>query len=196
MPAMVYLGGSRVGRAGVLPVAPVAQCFPKHGYCGHRCFAFQPIVFSPFFFLYADVPFLALVIWAAWAGLRFQQSRHVQWLLIFTVLSLLAYLNRQPGILLFPAMGGWYLLKQRGGIRGWVWAGLSVAVAASAYLLLENTVKPWLGISENYLPVSGQLLQQLREAPGGVLAQLGRQSFKSWVYLGASSECRLAHRAA
>jgi hypothetical protein len=152
---------------------------------GTAVLLFSPLYFHLSFSFMTDVPFLALVIWAAWAGLRFQQSRHVQWSLIFTVLSLLAYLNRQPGILLFPAMGGWYLLQQRGGMRGWLWAGLSVAVAASAYLLLENTVKPWLGISENYLPVSGHLLQQLREAPGGVLAQLGRQSFKSWVYLGA-----------
>lgn len=152
---------------------------------GTAVLLFSPLYFHLSFSFMTDVPFLALVIWAAWAGLRFQQSGRAQWLLLFVVFSLLAYLNRQPGILLFPAMGGWYLLQQRGGIRGWLWAGLSVAVAAGAYLLLENAVKPWLGISDNYLPVSGQLLQQIQEAPLNVIAQLTRQSFKSWVYLGA-----------
>jgi hypothetical protein len=151
---------------------------------GTAVLLFSPLYFHLSFSFMTDVPFLALVIWAAWAGLRFQQGRQARWLLIFVALSLLAYLNRQPGILLFPAMGGWYVIQQRGRGMAWLWAGVSVAAAVGAYLLLEQIVKPWLEISENYLPVSGQLLQQLQEAPASVLAQLARQSFKSWVYLG------------
>lgn len=152
---------------------------------GTAVLLFSPLYFHLSFSFMTDVPFLALVIWAGWAGLRFQQSRQPRWLFLFVALSLLAYLNRQPGILLFPAMGGWYFLQQSGRGRAWLWAGLSVAVGAGAYFLLESVVKPWLGISENYLPVSGQLMQQIQKAPLGVIAQLGRQSFKSWVYLGA-----------
>ena len=151
---------------------------------GTAAVLFSPIYYHLSFSFMTDVPFLAVVLWACWAGLRFLEQRQAAWLALFVLLSITAYLNRQPGILLLPAMGGCYWLRRRGHWRDWAWALASLAAAAAVYLLFERLAKPWLGIDDNYLPVSGQLLEELLAAPAYNFGQVARRGLKTWVYIG------------
>ena len=145
---------------------------------------FSPMYFHLSFSFMTDVPFLAVVLWAAWAALRFQQQRSGGWLALFAGLSILAYLNRQPGVLLLPALAGWYVLDQRARLHSWVWLLISLLAAAGIYLGYERLAKPALGIADNFLPVSDQLLGELLADPLHNLSEMARRALKSWVYLG------------
>lgn len=151
---------------------------------GAAILLFNPLYFSLSFSYMTDVPFLAAVLLALLAFQQFLVKEESEWLFAACLLSVAAYLIRQPGIVLLPAFGLWRVWGRRGS-RGSIALALFLALlAASVYLGYEKLAKPWLGISGNFVPVSRLYLEIILAAPLAYAEELARKFLKTWIYLG------------
>ena len=131
-----------------------------------------------------DVPFLAMLLLSLAAYERHIRQRSPAAFAAACLFAVAAYLIRQPGIILLPAYGLWQMWERRGSRRSIALALLMAATAVAVYVAYERVGKPWLGIGENFVPVSGAYLEALRSAPAAWAAELGRKALKTWIYLG------------
>ncbi len=151
---------------------------------GAAILLFNPLYLSLSFTFMTDVPFLAAVLLALLAFQRFIAKEELRWLLAACLLSVAAYLIRQPGIVLLPAFGLWRIWDRRGSGGSIALAFLLTASAAGAYLGYEKLAKPWLGISGNFVPVSSLYLETILAAPLSYAEELARKFLKTGIYLG------------
>ncbi|HMQ48359.1 MAG TPA: glycosyltransferase family 39 protein [Saprospiraceae bacterium] len=145
---------------------------------------FNPLFFSLAFSFMSDVPFLALMLASTYCFGRYFSKKDALSFSIAVLCCLLAFLVRQPGIVLLPALGAWLLWEK--GINGRTVAkafGL-VLLAALVYWLFEKWGKPWLGIEKNFVPVTQIYLDQIVNSPGHFLLELAKKALKTWIYMG------------
>lgn len=145
---------------------------------------FNPLFFSLAFSFMSDVPFLTLMLVSSYCfGLYFRKNDALS-LLLGILFCLLAFLVRQPGIVLLPALGVCLLWEK--GLKGSVFAKATglLALAVLAYVLFEKWGKPWLGIAENYVPVTQLYFDQVLTSPAHFLSELAKKALKTWIYIG------------
>ncbi len=157
---------------------------PPLAFLGALALLFNPLYFSLSFSFMTDVPFLAVLLLSLYAFERHIQLGRPGWLLAALLLSIAAYLIRQPGIVLLPAFGIWKMWERRGSANSIALAAVLSLAAVAVYLAYERLGKPWLGISGNFVPVSERYLGQLVDSPLSWLAEIGRRIVKTWIYLG------------
>jgi hypothetical protein len=145
---------------------------------------FNPLYFSLSFSFMTDVPFLAAILLALLAFERYIIHHQAGWLWAAGLLSVAAYLIRQPGLVLLPAFGLWRAIEEKGSRRSIAVALLAAGAAIAVYLIYERLAKPWLGISGNFVPVSNMYLDTILSAPLAYAAELLRKGLKTWIYLG------------
>lgn len=145
---------------------------------------FNPLYFNLSFSFMTDVPFLAAILLALLAFERYIAHHRAGWLWAAGLLSVAAYLIRQPGLVLLPAFGLWRVMEEKGHRRSLAFALLTAGAAIAIYLIYEHLAKPWLGISGNFVPVSNMYLDTILAAPLAYAAELLRKGLKTWIYLG------------
>lgn len=145
---------------------------------------FNPLYFSLSFTFMTDVPFLAVLLLSLLAFQHYIESEKAGWLAGACLLSVAAYLIRQPGIVLLPAFGLWRVWDRRGNWGSIAFALFLTAAAVGVYLAYEKLAKPWLGISGNFVPVSGLYLETILATPLSFAEELLRKFLKTWIYMG------------
>lgn len=173
-----------VGGWALYAIARRLEISPLFSLLGAAVLLFNPLYFNLSFSFMTDVPFLAVVLLALLAFQFYIEKERRAWLVAACLLSVGAYLIRQPGIVLLPAFGLWRLWDRRGEDSSVTFALLLTAAAVAVYLGYEQLAKPWLGISGNFVPVSSLYLESVLAAPLPFAAELFRKSIKTWIYLG------------
>jgi len=153
-------------------------------FIGAVALATSPLFFNLSFSFMTDVPFLCAMLGSGYAFLKYLESPRFHYLLLAVLGSIAAFLIRQPGILLLPVMGGWIVWEKRSRKAGWSLFGVLLLIAGGTYFGYEKLVKPWLGISDNFVPVSRLLLEVAVNDPLNFTLELIKKGVKSWIYLG------------
>ncbi len=144
----------------------------------------SPLFFNLSFSFMTDVPFLFLVLLSLKYFFNYLEKGSLITFGIAIAAAIGAYLIRQPGLLLLPGYAVFlFFQKQHRGNR-WLMMGLLFILSVSAYVGLEQGIKPALGISEHYIPVSHLYFSTLFEQPATVLFTWVARFLKTFIYLG------------
>lgn len=119
----------------------------KPAFWGALLFGFSPVFFSLSYTFMTDVPFLAATLGSILAFSLFLKSRRPGYRIAGYILALAAYLMRLPGIFIIPAfeVALWVATDDKRQALRWVGAGL--IVSTGFFVLMEQWIKPTLGLS-------------------------------------------------
>ncbi len=144
----------------------------------------SPLFFNLSFSFMTDVPFLVVMLASLFAVLLYLQESRLKWLIIACLLSIGSFLIRQPGILLMPILGIWICLEKKGKEGSVKTFLLLTFLGVGVYFGYEKLVKPLIGISDHFVPVSGLYLDTVLEKPLSFVKELFKKFVKTWIYLG------------
>ena len=99
------------------------------------------------------------------AVLLYLQENRLMWLVIACLLSIGSFLIRQPGILLMPILGIWICFEKTAKKGSLITFLLLTCLGVGVYLGYEKLVKPLIGISDNFVPVSSLYFDAVLEEP-------------------------------
>jgi 4-amino-4-deoxy-L-arabinose transferase-like glycosyltransferase len=144
----------------------------------------MPLFFNLSFSFMTDVPFLCLSLSAAFAFMRYLHMPKWKNLVGVLLLSTAAFLIRQPGILFLPVAGLWMIWEKRGNRFSCFFALGCMLLSVLIYFTYRDGVRPWLGIADNFFPVSSLFFEEFIHRPFNFLATLFKRGVKTWIYLG------------
>lgn len=144
----------------------------------------SPLFFNLSYSFMTDVPFLFLVLLSLKYFFNYTEKETLIGLGIAIIAALGAYLIRQPGLLLLPAYAVFLFFQKQHKRNSWFMMGLLFTIGASAYVGLEQGIKPALGITKHYIPVSDLYFSTLFEQPTTVLSTWAARFLKTFIYLG------------
>ncbi len=149
--------------------------------------SFSPLYFCLSFSFMTDVPFLAFCLLAIWQFQKYLKTGAEKQLFFTALWSIGAFLIRQPGILLLAALIVFVFFEKRLMARKLQTAFWLAILLLLAWFGFEKGVKPWMGISENYVPVSSLFVNKLVEQPFEFFLAIFRILVKTVIYLGLFS---------
>ncbi|MEZ5041437.1 MAG: glycosyltransferase family 39 protein [Saprospiraceae bacterium] len=162
-----------------------AQAIDKKGcFVLSLAFMFSPLFFNLSFSFMTDVPFLFLCLLSIRLFFAYAETGRSVALFGASLVAIGAYAIRQPGILLLPGFAIYLLVQPRKLTSRISWMVLLIIMAIGAYIGMEKGIKPALGITAHYLPVSSLYFSSLIQAPIGVLSTWAARFLKTFIYLG------------
>jgi len=162
---------------GAIGYSRQAQCLTT------AALAFTPLYFVLSFSFMTDVPFLVLCLLTFLAYWQHLKTGRGGYLALAILCAIAAFLIRQPGLLLLPAMGLARLFISQDRQSLLLTIGLT-GIALLSYLLLEKGIKPALGIDQNYVPVSVRYWEALVDSPRGFFTNQVKKAMQSLIFLG------------
>ena len=157
---------------------------PNVALVGALVFLSSPLYFNLSFSFMTDVPFVMLLIGTNMAALAYMEVEKWKWLILICILSIGSFLIRQPGILFLPIFGAWVILNERGSLKSWMLFFGFTILGVATYFGYDKVIKPLIGISDNFLPVSSLYLNTILEQPLIFVKELFKKFVKIWIYFG------------
>lgn len=150
---------------------------------GTLLLGFNPLYFSLSFSFMTDVPFLVLILFGIGSYCQYFKTGKWQYRLCGILMGIAAFLIRQPGLLLIFSAELLLVLDKRNSKAIGQFSGIFLMLCV-LHLSVEKGLKPWLGISENYLSVGAIYLTDFLEKPHIFLFQFVKRTLMSIFYLG------------
>lgn len=170
------------GTAGFYQLLRWAEVGPSRAFFGAVLLMFNPLWFVSAFSYMTEVPFLAVLIWAALFSLKTVETRRADWLLATVGLTLWACMIRQLGLLLPMVFAVLFLYKNRFTLRHLLMAGLPFGVCFASVSGFEGWLRDTGQTPEAYtsfgslvdaIRFNSELLKNVTERSGIILLTLG-----------------------
>ncbi|RMF31348.1 MAG: hypothetical protein D6765_01900 [Bacteroidetes bacterium] len=146
--------------------------------------AFNPLFFSLTPTFMTDVPFLAILLAGFWFALCYLENGRLLSLTFAILAGVAAFLIRQPGILLLPALAGVLLMRSPRRFQTLVTAGALLLLTAGVLLGFEWLKESTPALQAFYVPADEQYLKLLFAQPLPFAETLLKRALKSAIYLG------------
>lgn len=146
-----------------------------------------PLYFCLSFSFMTDVPFLTFCLLAIWQFQKYLKAGEEKQLFFTALWAIGAFLIRQPGILILAALILFVFFEKRLIVNKLQVAFWLIVLLLTAWFGFEKELKPLLGISQNYVPVSSLFLKKLGEHPLEFFLTIFRILMKTVIYLGLFS---------
>ena len=145
---------------------------------------FNPLFFGLSYSFMTDVPFLAFVMAGILAYWRYLETDRSIFRVLGFLLSVLAFLLRQPGILLLIRFELTLFVVSPKKMKDIASVAFALAVAVGSYWVTESILKPSLGLKEHYLSVDSLYFTTLLENPASFFIKFTQRTLMSIFYLG------------
>lgn len=144
----------------------------------------SPLFFSLSFTFMTDVPFLFLCLLCLRYFSTYVHKGELQALWIASGAAVAAYTIRQPGILFLLGFAVYVLLDNRRSQSKWILSSILLAIGFLAYVGMEQGLKPFLAITDNYVPVANLYFTEVFSQPLTVLNTWAARFLKTFIYIG------------